>query len=478
MTKLGFKEWLVALLIFAVALTTRLHRLTTPLADWHSWRQSSVAAVSRGFADTGLNPLYPKQTDISSAQTGRDNPEGYFFTEFPLYEVVHASTVKLLPNLDLIPTGRLLSAIFSALTAVVVLVLGTVLFELLTGAFAGLTFALLPFAVYFGRTLLPEPLAILLATSALLFAVLYTKTHKWYWFYKSAITFALALLVKPFTIFFGLPIAYLLLADSRRLFGKETVTYALIALAPLLAWRVWISSYPEGIPHTNWMFNSDGIRLRPAWWRWLFGERLGVLILGVWGVVPFCFGLVRGTKTRLAKQLPSMSWVIPLWGIGLLAFLATFATANVRHDYYQTLLLPFVALIVGAGFAQMVKTAGGKAGAIFITLMMLGFAWYEVRGFYQINNPAIVAAGLAVDAVVPKDALVVAPYNKDMTFLYQTNRKGWPFVDGTLDALITKGASVYVSTNFADPTTQQVLENYAIIAQTSDYVIADLTQKQ
>ena len=59
-------------------------------------------------------------------------------------------------------------------------------------------------------------------------------------------------------------------------------------------------------------------------------------------------------------------------------------------------------------------------------VLSLAFGWFEVRGFFNINNPAIVEAGRKLDEIAPVDALVIAPYGGDPAFLYQTGRHGWP----------------------------------------------------
>src|SRR3989344_9594997 len=78
--------WLV--LIIAVAFMLRLYKIDNPIADWHSWRQADTAAVTRNFHKFGFNPFVPRYNDISNVQTGFDNPNGYRFVEFPLYQVI------------------------------------------------------------------------------------------------------------------------------------------------------------------------------------------------------------------------------------------------------------------------------------------------------------------------------------------------------------------------------------------------------
>ncbi|EKD85269.1 MAG: hypothetical protein ACD_38C00057G0001, partial [uncultured bacterium] len=104
------------------------------------------------------------------------------------------------------------------------------------------------------------------------------------------------------------------------------------------------------------------------------------------------------------------------------------------------------------------------------------FTWYQVKGFYQINNPVIIEAGKAADKLLPKDAVVVAPYNGDTAFLYQTNRKGWPVTALPLKELATDyGATHFVSTTHDDKT-NWVIRHFQVLENNPGFVIADLTK--
>ena len=76
-----------------------------------------------------------------------------------------------------------------------------------------------------------------------------------------------------------------------------------------------------------------------------------------------------------------------------------------------------------------------------------------------------------------KDAKVVALYGGDTSFLYQTNRQGWPALENGLDDLIQKGADYMV---FADPSDEErhFGEGYKVVASTKEYVIFDLHTKK
>jgi hypothetical protein len=103
--------------------------------------------------------------------------------------------------------------------------------------------------------------------------------------------------------------------------------------------------------------------------------------------------------------------------------------------------------------------------------------WYQVKEYYKIDHPEIIAAGLAVDKLTSKDAKVIAPYNGDTAFLYQTKRWGWPVVNDSIENIIKLGATVYVSVNLGSADTKYVESRYKTIEKTSQYIILDLTKK-
>lgn len=164
-------------------------------------------------------------------------------------------------------------------------------------------------------------------------------------------------------------------------------------------------------------------------------------------------------------------------------FLIVFATGNVQHDYYQTLIIPALVIFLARGFVSLLEGVSSFAPRIWtipLALLFLPltiyFTWGEVKGLYQINNPSIVEAGRAADQILPKQAKVLAPYNGDSSFLYQTNRPGWPVVAFPIVELVKKyGTTHYVSVNY-DAKTKWVIKNFKVIEANPKFVIADLTQ--
>lgn len=417
--------------IFILAFVLRLYRIDAPLGDWHSWRQSDTAAVARNYLKFGFDALRPRYDDVSSIPSGIDNPMGYRMVEFPLYQLIGAGLVKLYP-LPIEVWLRLVTVVASAMTAV-----------LLTrwNFIAGFVYAVLPYSVFYGRTILPETLAVFFAMLSLFLLPKRTVL--------SAIAAALALLVKPTTIFLLFPAAIII--------ERRMILYWIITLVPFGMWRQWISQFPEGIPAYSWLLNSNNIRFKGAWFHWLFAKRIGELILGFWGLIPFGLGM-RG--------------LFLTWGLGPLLYLIVFATGNVQHDYYQILLLPAVSLFVAHGLRRMPWFL-----ACVSFLFMLAFSWYTIRTYYWINRPDIVEAGKLADHMLPKDAKVIAPYNGDTTFLYQTNRQGWP-LGFDIEKKLKMGATHYVTVSPTDNDleTKQLADCFTVLIRNDRYAIIDLTK--
>ncbi len=154
-----------------------------------------------------------------------------------------------------------------------------------------------------------------------------------------------------------------------------------------------------------------------------------------------------------------------------------------QHDYYQILIIPSVAIFLGMGARILFMPPKEYASVMFSRLLLviciaftLGFGWFFVRDYFNINNSAILLAGNAVDKVTPKNAMIVAPYDGDTTLLYYTNRQGWPSFENPLPELISKGATHLLLIN---PTEKDIDigKEYKIMLNTKEYLLFDLKQK-
>lgn len=467
--------WFVLLLILIGGFVVRYYHINAPLADWHSWRQSDTASVTRIYVDEGVNLLYPKYYDISTIQSGIFNPNGYRFVEFPIYNVIHAYLVKLLPQFDLECLGRLLSIFFGLVSTVCLYIIGNRFCGRIGGLLSAFFFAFIPFNVYFTRVILPEPLTVCLGLISMCIFLKYFDSRKNIYLFLGSAIFSLSILVKPFTIFYALPIVFMLIkADGFKkvLYQKKYYLAAAVVLVPFGIWRLWISQYPEGIPFFWWMFNGNDIRFKPSFWKWIFAERIGNLILGGWGLIVLGFGILRKNETPLFPVA---------FLISAFLYLVVFAQVNVQHDYYQVVIIPALCLVLTQGVLSMWYQ---KEWNIKLTRMLLLFCLFimfvapmsQVKGMFQVNHPEILWAGAAVDRITPKDALVLAPYNGDTAFLYQTKRRGWPFIDRPINEIVDLGADFFVSVDLGHPQTREIMDKYQTVEKTDSYVIVDFSK--
>ena len=497
-TKFITSHFVLLVSLFFLAFFPRLYKLNSPLADWHSWRQADTASVTREFVKHNYPILAPHYHDLSNIPNGIDNLDGYRMVEFPILNYFTAQLLRSFPKLDLVTTSRLVSVFCSSFS---VLFLYGLVWQLsrskLTSFLSAALFALLPYSIYYGRAILPETPMVTMQLLSLFTFILWLKhqtssiKHQKilisnFWFLVSFLSLTLAFLLKPITIFLA-PVFAVLAFGYLGLKALKTWPLYLFALTPIptLWWRHYIQAFPAGIPANRWLLNGNGIRLRPAWWRWLFADRLGRMILGYWGTSFFALGLIAKTK-QLKKSFSffliphSFDLFTYTYALSLFAYLVIFATGNVQHDYYQIPLIPIISILVARGLVFLLQLNSERISKFLVMVFSFGllalsfaFSYYEIKGFFNINNPAIVAAGKRVDELTPIDAKVIAPYMGDTAFLFQTNRTGWP-IDGQIDKRIEQGASYYVTTTYNNEA-HELEAKYETIEKTPDYLIFKLS---
>jgi len=450
--KVGVKnEYFLLSIIILLGFIVRLYKIDNPIADWHSWRQADTSAVSRNFVNSGINMFYPTYDDVSSIQSGIDNPNGIRMVEFPIYNAIHAFLYKNVGVFSLEKWGRLLTVFISLITTFFLFLLGKKHYSTKIGLLAAFFYCFLPFNIYFTRVVLPDPLGVMFAISALYFFGINNIV--------SGILFALALLQKPYLGVYLLPLVPEFLKKDK---WKQNLSFFVIAFLPFIIWRFWSQIHPEGIPFYKWAFNGDRIRFHPSFFRWLFGERIGILILGTWGLIPFGLGLLRKLKNKFSLYL----------SLSMLLYLVVVATANVRHDYYQILIIPSIALTLALGSTWLWRRS--KILLILSLMTMFLLSWDRIKPFYQVNHPELMEVGKIVDEILPYDAKIVIPYNGDTAFLYQTKRKGWPAVDDSIDNIIKRGADYYVSIDLKSVDTINFSKRFETLTKTDKYIILDL----
>ncbi len=470
---MSLKTLLIILFLFVLTFVPRLYKISNPVADWHSWRQSDTAAVARSLYTEEFNLLFPRAHNYLP-MNGLPNPNRYFLNEFPFYNALVALIYQITGVNEMF--ARLVSVFFASTGTVFLYLLVKNLTDSKTALVSSMVYAALPFNIYYGRVIMPDPTYIALSIISLYFIYQWTSKDLILFAILAGLTSALAMLVKPYAIVLALPAAYLVFKKFRfNSFKKPSVyLYLILSLVPILLWRWHINQYPEGMFGSGWLVNQGNIRFTGAFFRWLIFERMNRLIFATGGFVLFFFGLV---SPKFKKE----GWFFILWLISVGIYMTYFARGNVTHDYYQLPLVPVGSILVAKGVLYLIKLGNTlfektiyTGIAVGLVLLMLAFGWYEVRGFFNINHPEIIEAGHAVDLLTPKNAIVIAPYSKDPAFLYQTNRNGWTDYGPIEHWIQNHQADYLVSVNF-DEITTTYMSKCRIAAQGHQWVLIDLS---
>lgn len=462
--KINKKLILILLLAFAL----RLYRINNPVADWHAFRQADTASVTREYVKADrIDILRPQYHDLSNIQSGQDNLDGYRMVEFPFVNASLALVLKTFPSWDLVLFSRL-AAVFTSLGTILCLYfLVKEVSNKKTAELTALIYAILPYSIYYSRVILPEPYFLFFSTLSLWRFAAYLRNKKLSAYLMSVLGLALAALLKPFVVFLA-PVYLSLLWQNgkfKNLKDWKIYLYPILAFLPLLAWRDWIQNFPTGIPASDWLLNGNKIRLRPAWFRWIFYERLGKLFLGYFGLLILLGNLLNKKKDQL---------IYAAWWLGVILYFVVFATGNVQHDYYQNIMLPILAISIARGFILITEKfkKTGKYLASALLILTIFFSWQQIKGYFNVNHWEYIKAGQAVAKLPEKNTKVIAPAMGDTVFLFQTEHRGWP-IGFEIDQKIEKGAEIYVSSSY-DWEAKKLEKRYSTIEKTDDYIIIDL----
>lgn len=473
-------DLIILSIIIVLGFIFRLYKtFDTPLADLHSWRQVDTAAVARNFVKDGFDLLKPRYDDLSSLQSGMENPEGVRFVEFPIYNAIVAGMHLLYRGWPIEVWGRLVSSFFSLFIIGVIYYLALKERDRTTAIIAAAVFAFFPWFVYFSRMVLPETMATAYAMLSIFFFYLYAHKEKnrytYVYFALSLITYAVSILVKPTAGFYGLAIACMFFRMFRFKLVMKWQPYVFLglALAPFIVWRMYISQFPVGIPASSWLIThvntwegQKNIFFKPAFFRWIFFERIGIMMFGAYLSFFFILGALTKPKKYLLHVILACAFI----------YLFTFQGGNVQHEYYQTILLPAFALFIGAGASWIIQN-----GQLFIhplityaTIIVtfafaFSFSYYRVKDFYGYPQDLVQIANVIKTLTKPTDKIVTDRLG-DTTLLYLADRRGSPAIHKNLTELKNDGYK-YLVTQSKDKMKELKEQGYVFLFENDQFAV-------
>lgn len=488
-------------IVLVISFIVRLYHFNYPMADLHSWRQSDTASVARNLVINNFDILHPQiESAVSIDGIGRDNTSRYHFAEFPIYQAVVAAVtypVSLFSSVSLtekiVTSGRIVSIICSLVSIYFLYLLSLRYYSEHVALVASFVYGILPYNIFWSRTILPDSMMLMFCLMMLYFFDTWVRGENDedrssglrfnVWFILSTVCFAAALLLKAFVPFLLLPMAYLLWKRFGYSFVKQPLFWCFVVfmILPFGLWRIWMQNWPFSIPASGWLFDGNHIRLKPAWWHWIVQVRLDQFMFNATGLFLIGVGILFYSENYSKK---TYIWYLPLCLLACLAYLVVFATGNVQHEYYQLPLTAFGSIFVSVGFwyvwnkfGTILEVSIRRVISVCLIIIMFLLGWYSVKGWYIIGNPALVTVGQRADKILSSDALVLADYGGDTTFLYYVNRKGWSVRDKQLQEMIDRGATNYISMH-RNEYINRLATLYEIVDETSEYVILDLTRKK
>ncbi len=441
----------------------RLVQIQAPILGIHSWRQADTAAMARNFAEQGMRFWLP-QIDWGGAGNGLVE------AEFPLYPYGVALLYRLFGVHEWLARG--LSVLCSVLTIYLLIRIGRRLLGERAGWWGGIFYAVLPIPVFYGRTVQPEALLMLLAALALERFLDWLEGGRRSALLMSWLAFSGACLVKvlPF-LWLGAPLLWLW-ARARGGWG-QALRHPLAWLYPLGAAAVTALWYW----HARQLGESSGLSFgfwggqanRYTWSDLLgfsyWGElalRVAVRNLAVLGVPLLILGLLP-PRTGSAAVVHPLVRVLPLGLVAVVVAGALAPETTAVHEYYQLPLMLFACPLMGQGWVRLRSgSLGWQRGAwallILMALVSLTILGVDYWGRERIAGSAAWELARQIQASTPAQARLVVMSGPDPTVLYLANRKGWlvtpePLSEQDAAAWRRKGADA-VAGSFA------VIESY------------------
>ncbi len=426
-------------LIIVLGIAARLYRIDGPFADWHQYRQFDTAALARNLAEDSLNVFYP-QVDW------RGNSPGYVEVEFQAFTFMVAGLYKIFGVHEWL--ARVLNMLFYAATAILLYRLTCGIFGRRSGLLAAGLYSFLPLSYSVSHNFQPDTFLSLCTLAGLYYFWVWTEEGRWKWLAISAFGLMIAILIKPFYLYAGVPLVYLCWRKFRWRFLAKPILwiFALIVILPMVGW--YIHAFHLWTLYGN-TFGIFGGRVKGAY---LGADTpsAAMLLKNLWSRLLWEIATPPGLVLLIAGffvRPPSRNYLFHWWALAFLATIPMVPAGHAGHNYYQLPLVLIAAPAMAYGLVRLVDRGAfsWRVAALICAAILVCCVW-GVRPMIASGQEMKerIAFGKRVAEVVPDGALVVFSYPLDYrpawyshrtldgdliagdpTDFYNSHRKGW-----------------------------------------------------
>ena len=374
-SRIGRMLLLAALLLAMLGL--RVPHIESAPLDFHGTRQYHSAILARALYLDGRTDLPAKQLEAARA-TAIELPQ----LELPLMEWL-AVAIYRLDGGESFWAGRALAALFWVVGGAFLYGVSR-RFASAEAAFVVVAMYLaLPFAVAASRSFQPDPLMVATMIASWWAIFHYREKPSTRWLLTSALTAALAVLLKPTAAFILLPVfaaaTWTSAEPSWRRWLKPTIVFFLIACLLPAAYFARESTTNAGLTGNVLSRFQTELLLESTFWRgWLF---MLEDVTGSWPLLAAVVGFLL---------LPRREdrWAVGSMWCGYFLIGLTFTHHTHTHDYYSLPLIPIVALSMAPLIDVIIRALHSSlpsrafrilTSSLFVAALLYGSSWAVPR---------------------------------------------------------------------------------------------------
>jgi 4-amino-4-deoxy-L-arabinose transferase-like glycosyltransferase len=320
--------------ILIIALLPRLYHINQPYVDLAGWRETSMAMMADNFYHRNTNILYP---EVSWNGPG----ESYNGREFQTVTYTASLLYRAFGQHDWV--GRLVAVFFGVWGVFALYQLVRRLWDEDHALLSAAVLALLPSAIYFDRSFLPDPAMVSLVTTSLWFLIAYLQTDKNRYLILTMVIGCLGFLTKITGMLVLLPALYAVIVILHK---RGTLTIAalaklavpaLVMLGIVAAYYLWARYLSHTYPpyhfagESNWVWDEGvntwvqrGYFLRKTTYlftHWMLGKPfVALFIAGIFTSVFYIYIKNRHRESSQNDVRFTAPYFFHFWLLGYLFF--------------------------------------------------------------------------------------------------------------------------------------------------------------